>query len=61
MVFFVLKFEVFIRHPRADVKNSLGYMHLEFRREVQSGNINMKVIHIGWYLEPQDKMRTAKE
>lgn len=61
MVFFVLKFEVLTRHPRADAKNSPGYVDLELRREVQSGNRIRKIIHTGWYLQPQDQMRTAIE
>lgn len=32
-VLFLLKWEVLLRHPRADVENSLGYTHLEFRKE----------------------------
>jgi hypothetical protein len=39
---------------------TVGYRHLEFSKEVQAGNINGKVIHIGWYLEPRDKLRTAE-
>lgn len=55
LVLFLLKFEALIRHPRADVEYIVGHIHLEFRREVQSGNINTEVIHRGWYLEPQNE------
>lgn len=60
-VLFLLKFEAIIRPQMADVKYTVGYMHLELGREIQSGNINMEVIHRGWYLEQQDTMRTAED
>lgn len=57
----MLRFEVCIRHPRADIKHTVEHMHLGFGRKVQAGNRNMEIIHIGWNLELQDKMRTAED
>lgn len=60
-VLFLLKFEALIRPQMADVEYAVGYIHLELGREIQSGNINMEVIHRGWYLEQQGRIRIAED
>lgn len=60
-VLFVLKLRCLLDIQGQMSNIQFGHMHLEFRREIQAGNVNMDVIHIGWYLEQQDKMRTNEK
>ena len=42
---------MFIRLQSGDVKWAVGYMSLEFRREVWAGDIHFQVVNAFWYLE----------
>ena len=38
-----IKFEISIRHQSGNVKSAVGFISLEFRREVRTGNTNVEM------------------
>lgn len=45
------KFEVPLRYPDGNIKQTAGYSSLDFRREVRAKNRHMKVIGINMVLK----------
>lgn len=50
-----------IGHPNGNAEQAFGYISLEFRRTVQTGNTHLRVISIEWYVEPRGWMRKLKK
>lgn len=48
-------------HPNGNAEQAFGYIILEFRRKVQTGNIHSRVISIEWSMEPRGWMRRLKK